>query len=113
MYELLVLPAVVRCDHDGRVGNRASQDWVTVATHPVLRDDDPERRDIDWCPNRGTNIKRCDTTLRADVGYSVFVRLAGKAVVLASLDGKTDGTPPLAVHYRVRDPGQHFVVVGA
>lgn len=113
MYELLVLPALVRCDHDGRVEIPASQAWVTVATHPVLREADPEGRDIDWCPNRGTNIKRCDKTFRADVGYSTFVRLDSKPVVLASLDGKTDGTPPLAVHYRVRDPGQRFVVVEA
>jgi hypothetical protein len=31
--------------------------------------------------------------------------------VLGSLDGKTDGTPPMAVHYRMRDAGQHFVWV--
>jgi hypothetical protein len=111
MFELLVLPAVVRCDHDGRVGNKASQDWVRVDSHLVLREDDPEGRDIDWCPNRGTNIKRCDKTFRADVGYSTYVSLDGKPVVLGSLDGKTDGTPPMAVHYRMRDAGQHFVWV--
>ncbi len=77
----------------------------------MLRDDDPQRRDIDWCPNRGMNIKSCGTTLKVDVGYSELVRLGGQRVVLASLDGKTDGTPPQAVHYRVRDPGQRFVVV--
>lgn len=111
MFELIVLPAVVRCQHDGTVENRESQDWVTVATFPVLRDDDPEGREIEWCPNRGINIKPCGTTLKIEVGYSVFVRLAGRRVVLANLDGKTDGTPPGVVHYQVRDPGQRFVVV--
>ena len=113
MFELLVLPAAIRCDHDGRVENRASQDWVTVAGHPVLRDDDPERREIEWCPNRGANIKPCGKTERVEVGYSVFVTVGEKRAVLASLEGKTDGTPPKAVHYRVRNPGQRFVVVGA
>lgn len=112
MFELIVLPAVVRCDHDGRVGNQASQGWVTVGGAPVLRDDDPEGADIDWCPNRGANIKPCGTTLKVEVGYSAFVRLSERRVVLASLRGKTDGTPPQSVHYRVRDPGQRFVVVG-
>lgn len=113
MDELLVLPALVRCDHDGRVANRASQDWVTVDGHPVLRADDPEGRDIGWCPNRGANIKPCTKTLGVEVGYSAFVRLDERAVVLASLQGKTDGTPPGAVLYRVREPGQDLVVVGA
>jgi len=112
MYELLVLPAVIRCDHDGRVENRASQGWVTADAHPVLRDDDPEHREIEWCPNRGANIKPCGTTERVEVGYSFFVTLDGKRVVLASLKGKTDGTPPKSVHYTVRDAGQRFVVVG-
>ena len=113
MPELIVLPAVIRCDHDGKVENRASQDWVTVAGHAVLRNDDPEGREIEWCPNRGVNIKACSKTEKVDLGYSVFVRLAGKQVVLANLEGKTNGTPPKAVHYRVRDPGQRFVVVGS
>lgn len=113
MFELLVLPAAIRCGHDGRVQNDASQTWVTVATHAVLRDDDPEGREINWCPNRGVNIKACSKTLKVDIGYSVFVRLGGQRVVLANLDGKTNGTPPQAVHYQVRDPGQRFVVVSA
>lgn len=113
MVEVVVLPAVVRCDHDGRVTNRASQSWVTVGGHPVLRQDDPEGADIDWCPNRGANIKPCGTTLGVEVGYSVLVRVGGRPLVVASLRGKTDGTPPQSVHYRVRDPGQRFVVVGA
>lgn len=111
-FELLVLPATIRCDHDGRIENKASQDWVTVADDPVLREDDPEGRDIDWCPNRGANIKYCGKTLKVEVGYSIFVRLGGRAVVLANLDGKTNGTPPQSVHYRVRNPGQRFVRVG-
>lgn len=112
-FELLVLPATIRCDHGGKVENEASQDWVTVAGDPVLRQDDPQSRDIDWCPNRGANIRYCGKTLEVEVGYSVFVHIGGRPVVLASLEGKTDGTPPGFVHYRVRDPGQRFVRVGS
>jgi hypothetical protein len=114
MPELLVLSCAVRCDHDGKVQNKESQDWVLVGgDDPVLRNDDPESRDINWCPNQGINIKRCTKTLKVEKGYSNFVTLGGKAVVIANLQGKTDGTPPGAVYYRVRDPGQRFIVVGS
>lgn len=106
-----MLPAVVRCDHDGRVATVASQDWTTVAGHLALRDDDLEGTDINGCPNRGANIKPCAKTLGVAVGYSLFVRVGQRRVVLASLEGKTDGTPPMSVHYRMRDPGQRFVMV--
>ena len=66
---------------------------------------------FDLLGRRFTNIKRCDKTFRADVGYSTYISLDGKPVVIGSLDGKTDGTPPLSVHYKVRDAGQHFVWV--
>lgn len=110
-HELVLLGAVVRCDHDGHVETKESQDWVTVEGTPVLRADDPERRDIGWCPSRGANIKPCGTTLNVEEGYSELLYIDGQHAVLASLRGKTDGTPPGAVHYRVRDPAQRFVVV--
>jgi hypothetical protein len=111
MPELVLVDAVVRCDHDGHVETVASQRWVTVNGVAVLRADDPEGRDISWCPNRGANIKPCGTTLTVDEGYSELLHIDGARAVLASLRGKTDGTPPGAVHYRVRDPAQRFVVV--
>jgi hypothetical protein len=113
MEEILVVDAKVRCDHDGRIENRPSQQWTTIEQVPVLVDDDPEGREINACPNRGANIRRCTKTLRVEKGYSIFVRIDGKAIVLASLEGKTDGTPPGFVHYRVRNPGQTFVWVEA
>jgi hypothetical protein len=113
MPELLIVPAAVRCDHDGKVVNKESQSWVVLEGDPVLRNNDPEGRDINLCPNRGANIKPCLKTLKVEIGYSAFVRIGGRQVVLANLQGKTDGTPPGAVYYRVRDPGQRFVVVGS
>lgn len=111
MFLLLILPSKIRCDHDGKVENKASQQWAVVGDHPILRNDDPEGRDIDWCPNRGANIKYCDKTLKVEKGYSTFVTVGGKEAVIANLEGKTNGTPPGAVHYRVRDPEQDFVTV--
>ena len=38
------------------------------------------------------------------VGYSAWLRVDGHRVVLSTLDGLTDGTPPGTVHYTVRYP---------
>ncbi|MFI5489710.1 hypothetical protein ACIBXA_16605 [Micromonospora echinaurantiaca] len=101
--------SVIRCDHDGRVENRASQRWVTVTGVPVLVDADPEGRTITACPNYGPTIKPCARTLRVRIGYSDWLRIDGHRVVLSHLDGFTDGTPPGLVHHRVRDPRQRFL----
>jgi hypothetical protein len=42
-------------------------------------------------------------------GRSVRVYIDGVPVLLANLDGLTDGTPPELVHYTAREPGQTFI----
>ena len=101
--------ADVRCGHDGRVTNEPSQDWVTVEGIRVIQERDPEGRSIGGCPNAGPTIKPCGSTLQVAAGWSTFIRVDGGRVVLSSLTGLTDGTPPGTVHYTVRDPGQAFV----
>jgi hypothetical protein len=101
--------AVVKCAHDGTVQNIPSQRWVTVQGVPVLVEDDPEGRVISACPNYGPVIKPCVTTLKVATGYSTRVRIDDAPVVLSTLDGLTDGTPPGTVHYTCRDPAQKLV----
>lgn len=101
--------ADIRCGHDGRVANQASRRWVTVAGAPLLVERDPPDRPIAGCPNYGPTIKPCVKTLVVSAGHSVFVRIDGGPVVLSTLEGLTDGTPPGTVQYLVRDPGQRFV----
>ncbi|MBO4160875.1 MULTISPECIES: hypothetical protein [Micromonospora] len=103
------LNSLVACDHDGRVTNRASQHWLTVAGVPVLVDADPEGRDIVACPNYGPTVKPCAKTLAVRVGYSDWLRVDGHRIVLSHLDGFTDGTPPGLVHHTVHDPRQRLV----
>jgi hypothetical protein len=107
--EWLTLESVVKCDHDGRVTNKASQDWVTIGGVPVLVEVDPEGRDIVACPNYGPTIKPCAKTLKVATGYSGLVKIDGKRTTLSNLDGLTDGTPPGLVHYTMRDPKQTYV----
>jgi hypothetical protein len=111
--KLVTAAAVIKCGHDGRVENRPSQPWVTVAGVPVLVDDDPEQRGITACPNYGPTVKPCTSTLAVAEGYSTWVTVGQRRVVMSNLDGLTDGTLPGTVHYGVRDPGQAFVEVDA
>ena len=107
--KLVTVQAVMRCGHDGRVQNVASQHWVTVGGRDVLVDDDPQGRKVTGCPNIGPTVKPCTTTLAVQSGYSTWIRVDGDRVALSSLDGLTDGTVPGTVHYTVREPGQTFV----
>ena len=111
--KILVKEAILRCGHDGKVENVPSQEWVRVKGSPVLVDNDPQGRDISMCPHIGINIKPCNKTLPVTNGYSTFIRIGGKAVCLDTVEGFTDGTPPGAVKYNVRRPGQTLVGSGS
>jgi hypothetical protein len=107
---LLTRDAVLVCDHEpGHVDIRPTQDLVTIAARAVLVETDPEQRPIGGCPNRGATIKPCQRTLRVEVGYSDWIRVGGRRVCLDTVRGRTDGTPPGVVQYKVRAPGQGFV----
>jgi hypothetical protein len=107
--KIVTLAAVVRCGHDGHVQNVASQSWVRGPGGAVLVDADPEHRRVAGCPNIGPTVKPCTTTLAVSTGYSSWLRIDGRRIVLSNLDGLTDGTVPGTVHYTVRDPGQSLV----
>lgn len=110
---IVVRDGTVRCGHDGVVALTASQPWVRVGGSPVLVEPDPVGRSISLCPNVSATIKPCTATLAVHEGYSTFVRVAGHPVCLDTVVGYTDGTPPGAVDYTVRDPGQRLVGVTA
>jgi hypothetical protein len=106
---ILVNEAILRCGHDGKVENVPSQQWVHIKESPVLVATDPQGRDISMCPHIGINVKPCNKTLPVTKGYSTFITIGGKAVCLDTVEGFTDGTPPGAVKYTVRRPGQSLV----
>ena len=107
---LLTNDAVLVCMHVmGKVKNKPSQSFVTIAGVQVLVENDPEGRTIGGCPNVGATIKPCTTTLKVSDGYSGLVRIGGRRACLDTVTGLTDGTPPGVVKYRVASPGQKFV----
>ena len=107
---LLTEDAVLVCKHEmGVVRIVGTQNLVTIGGRQVLVEQDPEGRPIAGCPNIGATIKPCLLTLRAQAGYSGWVRIDGKGVCLDTVSGLTDGTPPGVVKYEVRSAGQSFV----
>ncbi|HEY1656493.1 MAG TPA: hypothetical protein VGF86_15430 [Candidatus Tumulicola sp.] len=103
--------ATLRCDHDGKLENKPSQDLLTIEGKRVLVEPDPQDRHIHLCPNTNLSNKACGRSLVVEEGYSTFVSVEGAAVCLATVKGHTDGTPPGLVFYTVRVPGQDFVTV--
>jgi hypothetical protein len=107
---LLTEDAVLTCRHElGTVGIVGTQDLVTIGGRRVLVEHDPEGRPIVGCPNVGATIKPCLLTLKAQAGYSNWIRAGGRRVCLDTITGLTDGTPPGIVKYQVRAAGQSLV----
>ena len=110
MMLILTKDAVLTCKHElGIVGIVATQPLVMVNGRHMLVENDPEGRPIVGCPNIGATIKPCLVTLKAQAGYSTYVRIDGRRVCLDTVSGLTDGTPPGVVKYQVRAPGQSLV----
>ncbi|GAA2095510.1 hypothetical protein GCM10009841_06670 [Microlunatus panaciterrae] len=106
----LTQDADVRCTHRlGRSPQQPTQDLVRIDGRQVLVVPDPVGRPINGCPNIGVAIKPCTNTLAMRAGQSTYIRIMGRFVVRADLDGFTDGTPPGAVHYEVVNPAQSLV----
>ena len=107
---LLTEDAKIVCTHElGHVRVIATQDLVTVEHRKVMVERDPEGRPISGCPMTGPGIKPCLTTLAVITGYSPQMRIQGRRICLDTVTGFTDGTPPGAVKYEVRQAGQGFV----
>ena len=108
--KILTRRAVLNCDHvTGIVQMVASQSFVRIKGSPVLVKNDPENRPITGCPIVGPGVFPCLTTLKAQQGYSHFVRINGKRVCTNTIEGLTNGTPPGTVKYKVTSPGQTLV----
>jgi hypothetical protein len=108
--KLITEDAVILCNHKlGKVENAPSQSWVTVEGRRVLVRPDPEHRSIKGCPELPPMSKPCTSTLNVQTGYSEFMRVDGREIVLDNLEGLTDGNPPGVASYTVAAAGQSSV----
>jgi hypothetical protein len=111
--KLLVERSVVLCGHGGQVRNQSSQQLVTSQGSLLLVADDPVGRTVVACPNYGTNVKVCTSTVNVQTGYSSLVSIDGHAVCLDTLTGQTDGLDAGAVLYHVSKAVQTLVDVAS
>lgn len=110
--KLLTEDAILVCNHvTGTVDAPPSEDLVFLEGRRMLVEPDPEGRPITGCPIQAP-LKPCTNTLAVQEGYSDLIRIEGHRLCLDSLQGRTDGTPPGEVHYRVLQPGQNWVSEG-
>ncbi|HEY2028935.1 MAG TPA: hypothetical protein VGH20_06970 [Myxococcales bacterium] len=98
--------ATILCGHAGRCAVGASQRWVTVQGRPLLVATDPEGKGISGCPFLAGG-QPCVGTAEVSRGYSTLVRIDGRPVCRADVEGPT--LPLRVAHYTVARPGQSFV----
>jgi hypothetical protein len=102
---LLTEDALLLCGHMGRVQVAASQHWVTIEGRAVLVATDPAGKSI-ACPNLASG-QPCTGTGAVTQGYSTLLKIDGRAVCRANVQGPT--LPMLVAHYTVSRPGQPFL----
>jgi hypothetical protein len=105
---------VSTCDHaSGMVTLVASQHFVNIDGGRILIGSDTIGKGIAGCPNVGPTIKPCTSTINLEDGRSAFVTINGKPILLDTVVGGTDGTPPGATKYRVRSVGHALVDISS
>lgn len=110
MQYFLTENGALHCLHPGagRVAVAQGSHFVRINGARVHVEPNTLGRGIGGCKHpASTNSKPCSSTLTVNGGYSHFIRIAGKAVCLASIGGVTDSVPPST--YRVSYPGQALV----
>jgi hypothetical protein len=103
---VLTEDALLLCGHLGRVRIAASQHWVTVEGRAVLVAPDPVGKPITGCPFLAGG-QPCTGTGAVEQGYSTLLKIGGRAVCRAEVQGPT--LPMLVAHYTVSRPGQSLV----
>lgn len=108
MLKVLTLDAYVPCQHHpGEVRLSAQQTYATIGQRPILVEGDPLYKPVQKCAVPSPN-KPCSLTIQVTEGYSSFVRISGRPIVLSTLRGQTDGTM-LPATFHASTPGQGFV----
>ena len=103
---LITEDATIVCGHGGRAAVAASQRWVTVQGRALLVATDPEAKGISGCPFLASG-QPCVGTAGVTKGYSTLLRVDGRAVCRADVEGPT--LPLRVAHYTVARPAQAFV----
>ncbi len=95
-HKALTMASTVACKHGGAV-SKSSDAKLTVDRKPVLLSSSIDGKTITGCavtddPN--TSTLQCKKVVSVTGGAAAKLRVGGDAVMLDSLTGTTNGTPP-------------------
>lgn len=97
MPAVITTQSTLKCAHQGNVTLSASQSRLTVGGAAVLVQGDLDGAGVSGCPTPttppppGPANKPCTSVTSAVAGTSLRLKVGGKAVLLASVAGTTDG----------------------
>jgi hypothetical protein len=92
---VLTVGSSVQCTHQGKVTLKGSQTKLTVDGQAVLVDGDLDNATIAGCQVKVSNSTQpCKTVTGVLGGKSTTLAVGGKAVLLDTAAGTTDGLPP-------------------
>jgi hypothetical protein len=92
---VLTEQSTLDCAHAGKVKPTATQQKLKVAGAKVLVTGDLSGAPISACatpPDPNTSTLKCLTVLTATGGVATKLKVAGKGVLLQSVNGQTNGT---------------------
>lgn len=107
MPSVLTAAARITCAHQGTVQPRTSQTKLTVDGQSVLVDGDLDGAPISGCLTPTTSSsKPCTMVASLLSGRAIKLTVGGKAALLETAAGLTDGLPAPANLWNVQSAGQ-------
>jgi hypothetical protein len=107
MPKVITQGSSITCAHQGKVQVTPSQNKLKVDGQAVLVEGDLIGAPIVGCTVvESTSTKRCTSVVSMVVGASLKFKVDGKAVLLETAAGLTDGVPPGANLWSVQSAGQ-------
>jgi hypothetical protein len=95
MPKVLTVASTLVCAHQGTISLSQSQTLLKVAGKSVLVQGDVDGKSISGCSTPTTSSsKPCMTAVSMTLGAATKLKVGGKAVLLETAMGITDGVPP-------------------
>lgn len=108
MPKVLTQGSVLTCAHQGKIQVTASQSLLKIDGQAVLVQGDLEGKTISGCSTPATpTSKPCTSVVSMTVGAATMIKVGGKAVLLETAMGMTDGVTPAPTNiWQVQSAGQ-------
>ncbi len=110
MPNVLTVGSTVKCVHQGTVQLVASQSLLKVDGDAILVEGDLNGALISGCTPASQSSKPCTMVTGMTLGLALKLKVGGKAALLETAMGTTDGMPTAPVLWNVQTAGQTKLV---